>query len=67
METSSSEGPETVTTLARGAVLVLGLGLQRRVRSTLLGLDFQVRQGGPDDYFSVTAFLTLGRLLDQGE
>lgn len=67
VETSFSEGPETVTTLARGAVLVLGLGLQHRVRSTLLGLDFQVRQGGPDDYFSVTAFLTLGRLLDQGE
>lgn len=67
VETSSSRGPETVTTLARGAVLVLGLGLQHRAGSTLLGLDFQVRQGGPDDYFSVAAFLTLGRILDQGE
>jgi hypothetical protein len=67
METSPSQGPGAITAMARGAVLALGLGLQYRARSTLLGLEFQVRQGGPDDYFSVVAFLTLGRLLEQGE
>lgn len=67
VETFTSGDPETVSTMPRGAVLAVGLGLQYRARLISMGLDFEVRQGGPDDYFSVTAFLTLGRLLDQGE
>jgi hypothetical protein len=61
-ETQSSE------TLERGAVLTLGMGLRYRARrGILLGLDFQVRQGWPDDDYSVSAVLTVGSFLDQGD
>jgi hypothetical protein len=53
--------------MERGAVLTLGVGLQYRIRSkVLLGLDFLVRQGGLDDYNSVTGLLSVGRFLDEG-
>jgi len=56
------------STLEQGGVLALGVGLQYRTSSkVLLGLDFLVRQGGPDDYHSVAALLTVGRFLDQGD
>jgi hypothetical protein len=59
--------PSTAT-MEQGAVLALGVGLHYRTRGrVLLGLDFLVRQGGPDDYDSVTMLLTVGRPLDQGD
>lgn len=62
VDTQSSE------TLDRGAVLTLGMGVRYRARrKILLGLDFQVRQGWPDDDYSVTAVLSVGRFLDQGD
>jgi hypothetical protein len=54
-------------TLARGGVLAFGLGLRHRTRSSSLGIDFQVRQAWPEDYFSMVALLTWGRLFEQGE
>ena len=61
-------GSAPKSTLEQGAVLAMGVGLQYRTRSkVLLGLDFLVRQGGPDDYHSVEALLTLGHFLDQGD
>jgi hypothetical protein len=48
-----------------GAVLTLGLGLQRQVGTVLLGVDFQMRQGIPADYRSVTVFLSVGVFLDK--
>jgi hypothetical protein len=50
--------------MPRGAVLVLGIGLQRRVGTLLLGLDFQVREGWPDGYHSVVVLWTVGGHLD---
>ena len=59
---------ESVETLAQGAVLTLGIGLQYRARRrSLLGFDLQIRQGGPDEYHSVVALLTMGRFLEQGD
>jgi hypothetical protein len=59
--------PETVETMPRGAVLVLGIGLERRVGGIPVGLDFQVRQGGPDGYHSAAMLWTVGCVLEQGE
>ncbi len=59
--------PETVETMPRGAVLVLGIGLERRAGGILVGLDFQVRQGGPDGYHSAAMLWTVGCVLEQGE
>jgi hypothetical protein len=57
----------TVETMEPGAVLALGMGLQYRAGDVLLGLEFQVRHGGPDDYLSMAALWTVGRFLDQGD
>jgi hypothetical protein len=55
-------------TMERSAVLGLGVGLQYRgYRRSLLSLDFLVRQGGLDDYTSISVLLTLGRFLEQGD
>ena len=62
-----AEHPQVNELMKHGAVLVLGMGLQYRVRDLLLGLDFQFRQGWPDDYRSMGVFWTVGRFLDQGE
>lgn len=56
--------PEFSETMPRGAVLVLGIGLQRRAGNLLLGLDFQVREGGPDGYHSAAMLWTIGCYLD---
>jgi hypothetical protein len=48
-------------------VLVLGMGLEHRAGNLLLGVDFQVRQGVPADYRSVTWLLSAGYVLAQGE
>jgi hypothetical protein len=64
----SSDGrSRTSNTMNDGLVLVLGMGLHRRVHNVVLGVDFQVRRGGPDDYRSVTVFWTVGYFLDQGD
>jgi hypothetical protein len=56
------------STLEQGLELALGVGLQRRTHGKfLLGLDFVIRQGWPDDYLSMSALLTVGRFLEQGE
>ncbi len=60
-------GLQPTETMKDGAVLVLGAGLHRRAGDVLLGLDFQIRRGGPDDYRSVAALWTVGYFLDQGE
>lgn len=57
-------GPAYSETMPRGAVLVLGIGLQRRAGNLLLGLDFQVREGGPDGYHSAALLWTVGCDLD---
>lgn len=48
-------------------VLALGMGLEYRVDNVLLGLDLHIRQGVPAEYRSVSAFLSVGFLLDQGK
>ncbi len=58
---------KTVETMEPGAVLALGMGLQYRAGDVLLGLEFQVRHGAPDDYLSMAALWTVGRFLDQGD
>jgi hypothetical protein len=50
-----------------GAVLTVGMGLQRQVGDALLGIDLQLRQGVPGDYRSVGAFLFVAFVLDQGD
>jgi hypothetical protein len=65
-ETTLPEGSRS-STMEHGGVLALGTGLQYRTRDILLGFDVQVRLGGLDDYRSIAAFLTVGRVLDQGE
>ncbi len=57
----------SVETMEPGAVLAVGMGLQYRAGDVLLGIEFQGRQGVPDDYFSITALWTVGRFLDQGD
>lgn len=59
--------PQLITTMENGAVLALGVGLHYRTRDIVLGVDFQARGGGPDDYRSIDVFWTVGYLLDQGE
>lgn len=54
-------------TMEPGAALVAGMGLRYRAGNVLLGLEFQGRYGGPDDYFSIGALWTVGRFLDQGD
>ena len=56
-----------VSTMKYGAVLTLGIGLQYRVRDVSLGVEFQARQGSPNDYHAVEVFWTVGYFLDQGE
>lgn len=56
--------PETGETMPHGAVLALGVGLQRRAGILLLGLDFQVRTGWPDGYHSMAVLWTVGSFLD---
>jgi hypothetical protein len=51
-------------TMPRGVVLTLGLGLQRRIGDLLLGVDFQLREGGPDGYHSAGVFWGVGGYLD---
>jgi hypothetical protein len=66
-ELDISDETKSVETLYRGAVLTLGMGLHYRARAVSLGLEFQVRQGWPDDYLSIAAVWDVGRFLDQGE
>jgi hypothetical protein len=66
-DTSDLKTPRIVTTMENGAVLALGVGLHYRTRDIVLGVDFQARGGGPDDYRSIDAFWTVGYLLDLGE
>ena len=54
-------------TMEPGAALVMGMGLQYRAGDVLLGLEFQGRYGGPNDYFSIGVLWTVGRFLDQGD
>lgn len=54
-------------TMEPGAALVVGMGLRYRAGNVLLGLEFQGRYGGPNDYFSIGALWTVGRFLDQGD
>jgi hypothetical protein len=63
----SPDASRTTATMEDGAVLALGVGLHRRVGDVLLGVDVQVRRGGPDDYRSMTALWTVGYVLDPGE
>ena len=56
-----------VSTMKYGALLTLGIGLQYRVRDVLLGVEFQARQGSPNDYHAVEVIWTVGYFLDQGE
>lgn len=58
---------DSSSTMNRGGVLALGVGLQYRARDVLLGVEFRVWQGAPDEYRSIAAFLTVGRFLDQGD
>jgi hypothetical protein len=58
------DGLASSETMPHGPVLALGIGLQRRAGRILMGLDFQVRQGWPDGYYSMTAFWTVGSFLD---
>jgi hypothetical protein len=51
-------------TMPHGAVGVLGIGLQRRAGTLLVGLDFQVRKGWPDGYHSMAVFWSVGSFLD---
>lgn len=55
------------STMKHGGVLALGMGLQYRTRDISLGFDVQVRFGSLDEYRSIAAFLTVGRVLYQGE
>lgn len=66
-EKKFDERPGSVESLVPGAVLALGMGLQYRTRDVLLGLEFQARYGGPDDYLSIGALWTVGCFLDQGD
>lgn len=61
---STSRLPAFSETMPRDVVLVLGIGLQRRAGSLLLGLDFQVREGGLDGYHSAAVLWTMGCYLD---
>lgn len=65
--TIDSPGLDVTETTRHGAVLTLGMGLQRRVQDLVLGLDFQTRYGVPDEYHSMAVFGTVGWVLDQGE
>ncbi len=47
--------------------LVFGMGFEHRRKDMLIGILFQVRQGIPAEYRSVTMLLSWGVLLDQGE
>jgi hypothetical protein len=55
------------STMMFGGLLTLGMGLQYRTRDFLLGVEFRVWHGGPDEYRSIGTLLTLGRVLDQGD
>lgn len=64
--TNSIETLQPTSTMADGVVLALGIGLHRRIGDVLLGLEVQVRRGGPDDYYSMTALWTVGYFLEPG-
>jgi len=66
-ETKTDVRRESMKTMQDGALLALGMGLHYRARDVVLGLDFQIRRGGPDGYRSVAALWTVGYVLDQGE
>jgi hypothetical protein len=66
-ETTRARERPSVETMEPGAVLTVGMGLQYRAGDVLLGIEFQGRQGVPDDYFSIAALWTVGRFLDQGD
>lgn len=55
----------SVSAMEHGAVAALGLRLQYRASKVLLGLEFQVRRGVPDDYHAEVALGTIGFFPDQ--
>lgn len=63
-DSSSVDRSAVIATMEDGIVLALGIGLHRRIGDVLLGLDVQVRRGGPDDYHSMTALWTVGYFLE---
>lgn len=65
-KTKTLEGDDS-STMALGGVLALGMGVQYRARDVLLGVEFRVLQGGPDEYRSIEALLTVGRFLSRGD
>jgi hypothetical protein len=67
MSTNNNGVAQLITTMENGAVLALGVGLHYRTRNLVLGVDFQARGGGPDDYRSIEALWTFGYRLNQGE
>jgi hypothetical protein len=54
-----------VSTMEHAATATLGLRVQYRSRKVLLGLEFQVRRGVPDDYHAEVALGTIGFFPDQ--
>jgi hypothetical protein len=64
---SPGELNEITRDMPFGGVLVVGAGLERQVGDMLLGIEFQVRQGVPADYRSVSVLLSWGCFLDQGD
>jgi hypothetical protein len=54
-----------VSTMEHAATATLGMRLQYRGRTVLLGLEFQVRRGVPDDYHAEVALWTIGFFPDQ--
>jgi hypothetical protein len=67
MSTNNNGVAQLITTMENGAVLALGVGLHYRTRNLVLGVDFQARGGGPDDYRCIEALWTFGYHLNQGE
>lgn len=67
VEMEIPEPLDSVEDMPVGAVLLLGMGLQRQVGDALLGIDLQLRQGVPAEYRSVGAFLFMAFVLDRGD
>jgi hypothetical protein len=66
-DSGGNAGSSSVEEMKEGAVLTVGMGLQYRTRGALLGVEFQIRHGGLDEYRSIAALLSVGRFLNQGE